>query len=402
MLTINENVCSDPTSCVLCFFFFAGDLWAVDQTLTWAFPCGSWSSLDMFVVTEHFSVLPPAPGVAVDGEQCNPYSTPQNGAITIPAVAQDAGFWLCSPVAGSGLAVPQLHFSSLQHLVVGLERGKSHCWSQREGRMGKFGVCTGLEMGIADGCRPCSGSVAYSTFCSFRFTGIGSGCACPAPRAICSGLEQSVQPRPHGARQGVRWAKFHFYHLAKSEQHRDSRAAFGNCRRPQLGCGAVVLADASQQSLVAHRHRVLPTYSQAQAAFSPGALFWALPAAKQELLPMSSLMGLPQHRCRLAGLLQHAQNFPSKETNVLGYKRSVPSSAMLLDVLLPPPGTAELPSDIAKPPHRPMEEPYQGHPWDLTAPSPTWDPWSCTLCCGGATSAPICSSAGGHLTRSIP
>lgn len=240
------------------------------------------------------------------------------------------------------------------------------------------------------------------TFCRFRFTGIGGGCACPAPRAICSGLEQSVQPRPHRVRQGMRWAKFHFYHLAKSEQQRDSQAPFGNCRRPQLGCGAVVLADASQQSLVAHRHRVLPTYSQAQAAFSPGALFWALPGAKQELLTMSSLMGLPQHRCRLAGLLQHAQNFPSKKTNALGYKRSVPSSAMLLDVLLPPPGTAELPSDIAKPPHGPMEEPYQGHPWDLTAPSPTWDPQSCTLWCGGATSASICSSAGGHLTRSIP
>lgn len=141
------------------------------------------------------------------------------------------------------------------------------------------------------------------------------------------------------------------------------------------------------------------------AAFGPGAPFWALPGAKRGLLPTSSLMGLPQHRCRLAGLPQQAQSFPSKETNALGYKRSVPSSTVLLDVLLPPPGTAELPSDIAEPPCGPMEEPYQGHPWDLTAPSPTWDPQSCTLCCGGVTpasSCSICSSVGGRLTRSIP
>lgn len=126
---------------------------------------------------------------------------------------------------------------------------------------------TGLEMSAADGCRPCSGNVAHSIFCGFRLPGTGSGCACPAPRAICSGPGQSVQPRPPRARQGVRRAKFHFYHLAKSEQHRDRRAPFGNCRRPQLVRGAVVLADASQQSLVAHGHRVLPACSQAQAAF---------------------------------------------------------------------------------------------------------------------------------------
>lgn len=146
VLTINENVCSDPTSCVLCFFFFF--CWGMLVT------CGQWikplpgpSPLALgpprTCVCAHrafFSVPPPAPGVAVDGEQCNPHSTPQHGAVAIPAVAQAKGFWPCSPVPRFGLAVAQLHFSSLKHLAVGLGRGKLRCWGQRGGGMGKFAL----------------------------------------------------------------------------------------------------------------------------------------------------------------------------------------------------------------------------------------------------------------------
>lgn len=268
---------------------------------------------------------------------------------------------------------------------------------------------TGLEMSAADGCRPCSGNVAHSIFCGFRLPGTGSGCACPAPRAICSGPEQSVQPRPHTARQGVRQGlNSIFTTWQRASSTGTGGHLLGTAEDPSWSVGLWFwLTQASRASLLTGIVCCLPAVrprlplGAGGAAFGPGAPFWALPGAKRGLLPTSSLMGLPQHRCRLAGLPQQAQSFPSKEANALGYKRSVPSSTVLLDVLLPPPGTAELPSDIAEPPRGPMEEPYQGHPWDLTAPSPTWDPQSGTLCCGGVTpasSCSICSSVGGRLT----